>query len=543
MGNGMLSFLICLLSFCGFYDFSAAFTGVGIVIDLFLIYKKNTVYKKKYAPVMFLPSGLFVWAVAVSFWAIDPAENFTGIFRGAVLLLWMYECSLMAEEQKERLFSLIPYLGSGMTVFGGCSLLSDKTAAFFWQARRLGGLFQYPNTYALFLIAGIIILVQRAAKGYRNKKEKCGGIANLILLLLGILLSGSRSMLLLLFAWGIYKALRVKKLRLPVVISGLALALVAGGYVLLFQDKQNVGRVFTLLESNSTLYGRLLYYADACEMICVKPFGLGYMGYHYLQPAVQSGVYTTRFVHNDWLQLLLDYGVVGGVIGGVYVVWQLVKGRQSAWNKELATVILLASFADFHLQYMVMMMLLLLCFDMGSEKEALKKKQKAENLIFLGGLLAVFVYFAVPFLAQYTGNSKTAVTFLESYTPAQVSVMSTCTDKEEAVALADKILEHNPFVLEARQVKVYGAMMDGDSDGIIQNMDAALQISKYDTELYKQYDLMLAELVSRNREAGLFEGADKLESFRKTLPGRLSGMEETTHPLAFKIRDIPTFSW
>jgi len=539
----MLSFLICLLSFGGFYDFSAAFTGIGIVINLFLIYKKNTVYKKKYAPVMFLPSGLFVWAIAVSFWAIDPAENFLGIFRGAVLLLWMYECFLMTEEQKKRLLFLIPYLGSGMTVLGLCSLISEKTAGFFWQARRLGGLFQYPNTYALFLTAGIIILVQQSAKNCQNKTEKYGTMINLILLLLGILLSGSRSMLLLLFAWGVYKALKVKKLRIPVLTCGLAVVLVAGGYVLLFRDKQNVGRIFSLLEANSTLYGRLLYYADAGEMIFQNPFGLGYLGYHYLQPAVQSGIYTTRFVHNDWLQLLLDYGMVGGLMSGAYVVWQFVKGHQEAWKKELAAIILLASLVDFHLQYLVMMMLLLLCFDMGSEKEVLKHKQKTENLIFLGGLLSVFVYFAIPFLAQYTGNAKVAVAFFEPYTQAQVSVMNTCTEKTEAVLWADKILAHNSFILEARQVKVYGAVMDGDALGIIQNMDMALQIAKYDTALYKQYDGMLAELVERNLEAGLEAGANKLENFRKTLPERLLELQETTHPLAFKIRDIPTFSW
>lgn len=539
----MLSLVICLLSFGGFYDFGAALTGIGIGIDLFLIYKKNTVYRKKNTPVQYLPLGLFLWMILVSFWAVDPAENGLGIFRGAVLLLWMYLCFLRKEEQKERLISLIPYMGSVMTVLGLCSLISERTAGFFWQAGRLGGFFQYPNTFALFLVIGIMILVQEFLDGCKEKRRRYVSMANLVLLLVGILLSGSRSMLLLLLLWGLYKALREKKLRRPVLLCGILVLLTAGAYVVIFKDKQNVGRIFTLFEANSTLYGRLLYYADACKLIAKKPFGLGYMGYHYMQPAIQNGIYTTRFVHNDWLQLLLDYGLIGGVLGGTYVVWQFVKGRQKVREKEIAGIILLASLVDFHLQYLCMGMLLLLCFDLGQKEKQISKKQKTENRLFMGALMAVFIYFAVPFLALYFGNPKLATDFFEPYTAAQISLMNTCTQKEEAVARANELLKRNPYIFEAYQVKVYGAVMDGDASGIIQNMDKALQISRYDTELYKQYDGILSDLVNRNLEAGSEEGTNELEAFRQTLPERLLKLKETTHPLAFKIRDVPTFSW
>ena len=65
---------------------------------------------------------------------------------------------------------------------------------------------------------------------------------------------------------------------------------------------QNMGRYLTIFTHNSTLWGRILYQIDGLKMLLKRPAGLGYMGYYFLQPSVQSAAYTTKFVHNDFLQ-------------------------------------------------------------------------------------------------------------------------------------------------------------------------------------------------------------------------------------------------
>lgn len=50
--------------------------------------------------------------------------------------------------------------------------------------------------------------------------------------------------------------------------------------------------VFSIKES--TFVGRLLYYYDALPVIRKNPFGLGYMGYYYIQQSIQTGVYFVK---------------------------------------------------------------------------------------------------------------------------------------------------------------------------------------------------------------------------------------------------------
>lgn len=49
---------------------------------------------------------------------------------------------------------------------------------------------------------------------------------------------------------------------------------------------------------------------DAFVMMIKQPFGIGYDGFFWKQGSVQTGVYNTKFVHNDFLQMGLEYGVV-----------------------------------------------------------------------------------------------------------------------------------------------------------------------------------------------------------------------------------------
>ena len=86
-----------------------------------------------------------------------------------------------------------------------------------------------------------------------------------------------------------------------------------------------------------------------------------------MQPMVQTGVYTTRFVHNDFLQIMVDYGIPVFLLMAVYLGYQIFKGKQTSLQKEILILLLLASLMDFHLQYMSSLMLLVLCLDLGEK--------------------------------------------------------------------------------------------------------------------------------------------------------------------------------
>lgn len=553
----MISYIVGILLFGGFYDFSVSAIAVCVVAEIVVhYYEKKPVYRKRKNYILQFPLFLVIWSMIVSFWSLDVSENFLGILRGVTALLWMYRCFLMDEEEKERCFIITPYLGAGMVIFGLLSLLNGKTTAFFWQAKRLGGFFQYSNTCALFCLLGIVVLVQQIQSSNTGVYKEVGlfwkviinpahmkNVLFLFILILGIFLTGSRSVLLLLLVWGTYQALRVKRFRIPfVVVVGISL-IFAYGYGIITGSSQNIARIFTLFSANSTILGRCLYYIDALSMAVKYPFGLGYMGYYYMQPVMQTGVYTTRFVHNDFIQLLVEYGFLALVAVLVYLGYQLIKGKQGRQKKELLILICVATLADFHLQYISILMFFVLCLDLGEKNGLRKQKELRENYIFCGIGLAVSVYLTVAYGCHYMGKDDLALAMLPNYTQAQIEELTVCTDKEHALLLADEILEHNEYVSEAYHSKVYAAAMSGDVEALKRHMDQSLAIRRYDVETYKAYDGLLADMIIACNEVGRMEEIAALEEYKNLLPQKLAGLEETTHPIAYKLRDVPVFTW
>lgn len=553
----MISFVIGLLLFGGFYDVSVSATAVCVVAEILLhYYKKKPVYQKNKNYILWIPAVIVSWSVIVSFWALDPAENMLGIMRGIVVLLWMYRCFLMEEQEKQKIFTAIPYMGAAMVIVGLISLVNEESAAWFWQARRFGGFFQYANTCALFLMIGIVLLVQQFLEETHNnlnvgkkfiveneKKKIILQIVVIGLLTGGIFLTGSRSVLLVLLLWGSYKMIRVKRIRRPFLITMTLCIVVAGGYGLLSGDNQNIARIFTLFQSNSTILGRILYDIDALAIAAEHPFGLGYMGYYYIQTVVQTGVYTTRFIHNDLLQVLVDYGVPALVLSVIYVVFQFNKGSQEKWKKELLLILLAASFVDFHLQYISMLMLAVLCLDLGEKAGIKKKKELRENYILFGATAIAAVYFTVAFGAYYFENAGLSLKLLPKYTEAQIQALNTCQDKEQAMWLADDILSHNEYVADAYHTKIYAAVMDGTYSKMTEYMDCSLAIKRYDVATYQNYEILLDEVINICESEGNVQEAERLTLYKNALPGRLAALEEETNPIAFKLRDIPVFEW
>lgn len=71
-----------------------------------------------------------------------------------------------------------------------------------WQAGRLGGFFQYSNTCALYLLAGLVVICNRWIEN-KSREQESGikrdkmQILEGIVLLAGLLLTGSRGVMLL----------------------------------------------------------------------------------------------------------------------------------------------------------------------------------------------------------------------------------------------------------------------------------------------------------------------------------------------------------
>jgi len=541
-----LILIVTLLLFGGFYDWNIAFVGCCICLYAMMLFcKKQPIYRKEHKLPLWLPEIIILFQFLVLFWAVDRSANISGIMRGISILLWMYICLQMDDSNKERLLLMIPRMGECMVICGSAALLFQRIKPFFWRAERFGGFFQYANTCALFLLLGIVICYfewdRKITLSIRTNGRIC---CRLVLLLLGVLLTGSRSILMFLVLWGSLHSVRNKKFRnifIGVTIGG---SIILGGYYLLTgSGTQNISRIFTEPASNSTFYGRLLYDIDGISILLKHPMGLGYLGYYYVQHMLQTGVYTVRFIHNDILQLGLDYGIIPMFLFICYMIWQLAQGKQTMYQKELLVIILIASLVDFHMQYLLIDFIIILCLDLGSQSIKQNKTERLENCFLFGVLTLGFIFCFIPYFAVYNGRPDIAIQFMPNNTEALRIAMIKTNDRDTACSYAEKVLQNNKYIADAYNVKAYAAAMENDIASVIKNQDEVLRLERYDVDRYCSYDLLLEQLALQYEKIGEYQTVEQIEEKRMDIRKQLASLREQTNPIAYKLRDIPKYTW
>lgn len=279
---------------------------------------------------------------------------------------------------------------------------------------------------------------------------------------------------------------------------------VGGIYVFVTGNVANIGRIFTVFTSNSTLWGRLLYYRDAIVLLTKNFFGLGRLGYYYSQGTFQSGVYRIKFVHNDFLQVALDYGWIALVLVLLFLGWQIVKGTQSRNEKEILIFICAASVVDFHCQYLFIVMILCLFFDYG---KCVKEKniQRKENYIMFPAFFILFLYIGVATGSSKNGNQTLALSMLSDYTGAQEKMILQNAGTIEAYEMANHLIEKNPYNLTGYVIRGYFYGSQLSVKECIEDLNRTLELDPYNISYYEQYEVLLTNM----EEAILVSGANE----------------------------------
>lgn len=537
-------FVIAASLIGGFYDDIVAV--IGLLIALSLLYchvKKYPVYEQIRNGFYQIPYALLFLAFVVTFWAQDKTDNLMGAMRIGVVLLWMYFLRFQTKENRKRVVNCIPRIGVIMVLCALISYLIPLLRSYFWEYGRMSGTMQYANAFGLFLLVGIVLCLQDLMDSGLPKKGRLVSLIEPAILLLGLGLTGSRSTILLFVLVVVYYAIRNRKLRLPLLLGTAGVGVAAFLFYLLTGSDTNLGRIFTLFTQSSTLWGRLLYYRDGCVMLLSRLWGFGYMGYNYVQGLYQTGVYRVRFIHNDFLQIGLDYGLLALVLLVVYVVWQLIKGKQSVKEKEVLALICLGSLLDFHLQYLVIVMCAALFVDQGESTRKIPGKMRRENYLFLPILALLFCYVTLATGSCRKGNVELTASMLPSYTQAQVAILKKTGEVEQVLEKADALLKGNDCVAEAYLMRARAYAYIGGFDQAMEDMDSVIRLKPYEIEAYRTYSRMLETWsgqaagmpqLSEATYTGLRERLEKL-------PLELLALRERTSPLAYKIKDKPEF--
>ncbi len=493
---------------------------VSIWLSVLLIMERNRLRLSK---------SLFqLWSICMvlclllgAVWGIDRGMAIVGAVQFLPLPLFVLALEQTAPDSRPMLQRKMPSAAAGMVLLSLLLGMIPTVSHWFWVNGRLAGFFQYPNTFAVYLLLALLRLWEN---GMGGRKE----YGTAVLLLFGIGLAGSRTVWLILLAVLLMLALREKRKetrRALFLLDGLLLA--AGiCYVLL------CGRL-----SLSTIYGRLLYARDAVPVILRHPLGLGYLGYSWLQGSFQTGVYSTTHVHNELLQLLLDCGWIPGFLLAAALLRSFRRTGRSFIQKLMPAVLCLHCLLDFDTQFVSVGLLLVAMADRESAEIRPEKPSRillpavaaASTLSFWIGTASFFLYI---------GEAETAAGLYPGYTSALVKLLPEA-EGEKQELLSEQILKLNGSAVSAHDVRAEAAFARGDFASAEEEKREAIRLAKYSLPEYLDWLDLLQKEYERCRSRGDLSGAEACAQRMRDVPVLLREVEENTSALGWKIQDQP----
>ena len=526
--------LLCPFLFGCFFPWGSAAVSLVLIVLLFLLFRWELLCRTHSVP--FLASvSIVVFHLGGMIWGTDRGMALIGAVQFLPLPLFVLLLEQYTPEQRMGLLRKMPYAASAMVILSFLLSRIPFLESWFLVAGRQAGFFQYPNTYAVYLLFALVLVLFGASLRF-------GRLPWLILLTLGIILSGSRIVFFLLMTVFLVFFVREEswKARLSVLIIAGAAVLGSVLFVLLTGNRESIGRFLTSSFTASEFVGRLLYARDAIPVILRHPLGLGYTGFHWLQGSFQTGVYSTQHVHNELLQLLLD---VGWVPAGLFL-WALRRSLRSRGGgfcrKMLLGVLLLHCLLDFDTQFVSVAILLFLVLDAEPQARKLSaagvRRRLFAGLLSVSGLLSVWLGAAS--FCLYLGNSPAALRLYPGYTAAMIDLLSSSPDAELG-PLADRILRLNQSVAVAHDAKARILFSAGSFSGMYEHKQEAIRLAKYYKTEYLDYFDMLIYSYKIYQQNGDAASANRCLALIQEIPAMLEAAEAQTSKLGRMIKDQP----
>lgn len=467
-------------------------------------------------------------------YAVDRGMALTGVFK--VLPVLLFALLVMQEEgEGARVLQRLPDYALVLGVLSFLAQFLPGVDGYFVVAGRLAGFFQYPNTFAIFLLVGEVLL-------WKKKAWKWYDLLHGLCLLILLLMTGSRTVFVLAVAanlvllfWKMGKKGRI--------VLGMAVAAVVLTVILclpMLQALPVLGRYFTISVLESTFVGRLLYVYDALPLIFRHPFGLGYMGHYYLQQSIQSGVYSIKYIHNDFLQLALDIGWIPCLVMIGAVVGALVDKGGGMGHKIALAALAAHCLFDFNLQFSAVFCVFVLLLGVDGGKRVTLRPPVALAVGGFGVVGLVCAYFCVALGLPYWGQSQMADAMYGLNTQNQIQLLVEEQDLAKRTEIANEILRHNEYVVIAYSAKAQYAYAQGNFQDLIQYKNRILDLAPFGYEEYEEYCYMLAQGIYLYEQNGDMESAKICAQELMETRERLHQLDQKLSPLGKLIVDQPT---
>lgn len=531
----MLSLFIGIVSFLagGYYTYLSFPVSLFLVLWIAFTVKRNGEFRFWLSDAVIAIGAIVIAYGLTAFWAVDQGMAWWGLVKHIPLFLFVLAIMQLSENDTHILLDYVPISGGIMTAISiplqFISALSERIS----PNGRLAGFFEYPNTYALYLLIGVIVLLTR--KYIKKRDFVCFSV-----LLFGVFLSGSRTtFLLLIMAIAVICCVRREK---KVVVAA---TLLTGAMMLLsillqkLEVSQSAGRYLSTGTENSTLLCRILYFKDALRVISKNPFGLGYMGYSNLQGSFQSGVYHITYVHNELLQLLLDIGWIPVVLL-VVAIFKAFFAKKAGYQKRLLMIAILGHcMMDFDLQYLSIWFLLISLLDLHEGKPKRLKKGKTVVRALSGAMLVAVMWLSTGDFLYNFGLTEACLSVTPFYTNALIQKLPSENNVDQLEIQADKVLALNSHGSLAYSARANVAYSRGDILGMVEAKQKAIAGNRYSLEEYLDYFDKLYNAMQLYDQQGDQASVEVCKQLILQIEEMIEQVKQETDPLAWKLQHTP----
>ena len=352
-----------------------------------------------------------------------------------------------------------------------------------------------------------------------------------IILIAGILMTGSRSVFVLMLVSICFLLLKKK---IPLKYFGIGFTgAVAVLIILQLLMNLDITRLLKMTINSSTLNGRILYWYDGIRQLLKNPFGLGYMGYFFKQPEFQTGNYVIRYVHNDFLQMGLDNGIISLIVFVVIVLGGAFSKKICGRNRLILIVLALHSFFDFDLQYGFMFCILLMTLDTESKKVCECKKAYGYGVVSV--MMAISVYFSLALGFEHFGKSQAALTLY----PADTFALQDELNENGDAAVAEMIIEKNGMIASAYEIVASDEADNGNYNASMKHLDDMLKYAGYDGYYYNQAVFYYSKCLDTAVRSEDIEATRDILNKITQMPQLIAQKEADASTFAQRINDKP----
>ena len=508
--------------------------AVSVVLSGYLIWQlsKNKKFTVTVTPITVAVGAYALMSLLSVIWAVDSGMAIFGFIKFLPVLLYL--AVLMQQPEKlKNLFRLLPLTAAIMTVVSSVLMQIDFFEKYFAIHDRLAGFMQYSNVCALYLLVAVIFT-------FSKQRLEIIDIIYLIINIFGIIYTGSRTVFVLTALSAIaiiifHKNKAVKFSVLGVSVFGIAAIAV---YAKISGKLEFLRRLTDLSLSDHSVIYRLIFTKDALPTILAHPFGIGYKGYKFILPAIQTGKYSVLYAHNDLTQMLLDVGFIPAIIFVVAIVFALFK-KGTPWHKRLAIFVICAHcMFDFDMQFSFMPIILVsLCYYDGGKKFELNKTWAIKTLAAICAVVSV--YFGIADFLFYAVGPDRTVNFYSYHTEANLKLLNVSNTPNQINYYADKILKtqsKNYNALYSKAVYYYSV---GNFKSVIYYMDMAVNEAPLLESVYSEYAKLMIRGMELYKKSGDTESADVCYQKLKWVVDKWENIGDNVSYLGKKLPDQP----